>query len=545
LRSLKDVISTSDRTAWAVEVGRDKTTVSPVRPAEFAERYLFRSVPKIVLTSATLTEDTARYLGISSADYNYHEVAEGFDPRRRPFIFVPTTRVDFRMGEGDTRIWMNKIDKFIGTRLDRKGIIHAVSYSRARDIVSRSKYSDAMMTHSTHDARQVIDEFKRADAPAILVSPAVETGFDFPDSECRWQVVTKVPFVDGRSALIKARKSDDANYVNYLAAKKLVQMVGRGTRSADDFCECIAPDTPVLRDDLRWIAAENLNEGDRLLAVEENGNGYGVRAPGASARRRWTWSFVEKSKVSRMPRMEVILEDRTVICTPNHQWLVFGRGPQIARMLVWRRTDELTADDKLIVALPVWEDSQDWLSGWLAGFYDGEGCLVQRHGKRNPNVTGVVAVQSVGLTAEFAKKMHADCGFNCLVVRRNKPQQPHWKRQEYFRIGGGLTEALRFLGQVRPQRLLDKFMSSERGEQLVKRGLSRVERVVRLSDGPICSLQTSSKTYIAAGLVAHNTAIFDDHFLWFRNRAHFPHWFRSAWVQSKEIPQPLDVSRFS
>lgn len=242
VRGLKDVVESTDDTAWAVDEQRDRVVVSPVRAAEFSERYLFRDIPRLLLTSATLTPDTARYLGIPDTDFHYHEITRGFDPRRRPFIYVPTVRVDHRMGEGETRIWMNRVDNWIAPRLDRKGVIHARSYVRAREIATRSKFREAMFVHTPQNAREVIEAFKRAKPPAILVSPAVEEGWDFPAEQCRWQIVAKIPFIDGRNALIKARKDDDPGYTNYLAAQTLIQMVGRGSRSADDWCESFIAD---------------------------------------------------------------------------------------------------------------------------------------------------------------------------------------------------------------------------------------------------------------------------------------------------------------
>lgn len=249
-RALLEVVESLPTTHWAVDevknssgVGTTKIQIAPVRPAEFAERYLFRGIPRVVLTSATLTPDTPRYLGVDPLDMDYREVGNGFDPRRRPLIYVPRVRVDYRMDEGNARILQNAIDSVIGARLDRKGIIHARSYARMRDLVAKSKWRDLFHWHSAHDARETIEAFRRAPAPAILVSPSVEEGFDFHGDECRYQIIAKVPFVDARSTLMKARKAEEPGYVNYLAALSLIQMVGRGTRSEEDWCETFIFDT--------------------------------------------------------------------------------------------------------------------------------------------------------------------------------------------------------------------------------------------------------------------------------------------------------------
>jgi Rad3-related DNA helicase len=247
-RNLAELAKMDDDTTadWVIESTKRGVRFSPVWADPFAELYLFRSVPRVVLASATLSSGTAKYLGIENS--TYLEAGSGFDPERRPFTYIPTTRVDRNMTEGQVRQWMNRIDNIIADRLDRKGIIHTRSYARARLIMERSRHHDILVGHSSSDARSVIERFKNSSEPMVLVSPSVETGYDFPGDECRFQIIAKVPFIDGRSPVIKARTSTDKHYLNYIAALSLVQMVGRGMRSADDRCE-----TFILDDHWTWF----------------------------------------------------------------------------------------------------------------------------------------------------------------------------------------------------------------------------------------------------------------------------------------------------
>lgn len=252
LRSLANhlgVITASPATTrWAVESGNDRITIDAVRVADFTESLVYRGIPRVIGASATVTRAMAAHLGMPETDLEYREVGDGYDPRRRPVVYVPTVRVDHRMVEGQTRILMSKIDRYIAARSDRKGIIHARSYYRAREIARRSEHADRMLVHGVEDARFVIEKFRRSTEPLILVSPSVEEGFDFPHDLARWQIVVKVPFIDGRSALIKARKADDPSYVNYLAAQSLIQMCGRSTRSEDDWSEVV-----IFDDHFSWF----------------------------------------------------------------------------------------------------------------------------------------------------------------------------------------------------------------------------------------------------------------------------------------------------
>lgn len=530
-----DVAIPGMQTDWIAEKTDDGALFSPVWAHAYAEEYLFRGIPKVVLTSATLQRAVARYLGIDDAVMDYSEFASAFDPRRRPLIYIPTTTVDRNMTEGQVRIWVNRIDGIIDGRLDRKGIIHTRSYDRALLIMQRSRHRNILISHDRRSTKDAIERFKRASAPHVLVSPSVEEGYDFPGDQARYQILAKVPFVDSRSLILQARQKSDKTYLNYLTALSIIQQVGRGMRAADDHCECVSPETLILTSDLRWVAAGSLRPGSRLLAVEENA------PPGVGKHRCWRWSTVEKHKIlPKSPRVRVWAEGVNVVCTPNHPWLVYGRGAHQARMLVWRRTDELTRDDHLIRALPLWDENRSWESGWAAGFTDGEGCLILRRGTRNPNATGLIISQNNGITADFAEELLGELEFD--FHRLTKTMRGRMtKDAAKFLIKGGYPEILRYLGSIRPVRLLDKFMSSTRNEKFQRIGLHKIIQVQHLSPGPICSMQTSTATYLAEGLVAHNSMIIDDHWSWSRaamlKQGLFPRWFKAAWRDEAQIPR--------
>lgn len=147
---------------------------------------------------------------------------------------------------------MNKIDSILATRLDRKVIIHAVSYDRARFIVANSRYGKDMILHGTTDMAHQINRFRMKKAPAILVSPSVREGYDFPYDECEVQIIAKVPFVNMTSEVVKARRKHDKRYTDYLAVMALVQSAGRGMRAVDDMCETFIVDASV-----GWLIARN------------------------------------------------------------------------------------------------------------------------------------------------------------------------------------------------------------------------------------------------------------------------------------------------
>jgi Rad3-related DNA helicase len=237
---------------WVVDQQEDAWAFEPLWPAAYAESWLYRGAQSVVMLSATITPKTLQYLGLAPADYTFVETPSPFDPARRPIYHYapePQLRVTHKMTESDVGNWVTRIDQVIRGRLDRKGIIHTVSYARARELMKRSSFRQHMLTHTSSRATQrTVEEFKRSAAPCILVSPAVHTGYDFPGRECEYTIVAKVPFPDTRAGAAKARNTADPDWGAYRAATTLVQMTGRGMRSASDRNECF-----VVDDTIAWV----------------------------------------------------------------------------------------------------------------------------------------------------------------------------------------------------------------------------------------------------------------------------------------------------
>jgi Rad3-related DNA helicase len=191
-------------------------------------------------------------LGIPGDALTWHEAPSDFPVARRPVYYVPCVKVDYKADESQIRLWLATIDNFIRQRRDRKGIIHAVSYARAKQIHAYSEFASSMIMHDRWDTREAVERFKQAGPGAILVSPSVTTGYDFPMQQCEWQIISKIPFPDRRSPVTAARTAHDPNYPAYIAMQELVQAVGRGMRSADDQCE-----TAIFDENCGWFMRRN------------------------------------------------------------------------------------------------------------------------------------------------------------------------------------------------------------------------------------------------------------------------------------------------
>lgn len=232
---------------WVVDETEWGYQFDPIRVGRYAESTLFLKIPKVILASATLRPKTLKMLNVG--EFGFTEVDSSFPVERCPVYHVPGARMDNRTSPGEYVVWGMRMDQIIRNRLDRKGIIQTVSFERAKYIKDRSEFSQYMVMNKRGDpTSKMINQFKFASKPRILVSPSVSTGYDFPYDACEYQIIAKVPFPDSRSKIVAARQAIDREYGPYIAMQTLVQSCGRDMRADDDQSEVF-----VVDDHIKWF----------------------------------------------------------------------------------------------------------------------------------------------------------------------------------------------------------------------------------------------------------------------------------------------------
>ena len=250
-----------------------------------------------------------------------------------------------------------------------------------------------------------------------------------------------------------------------------------------NFGFCVGLGTRVLTDDFRWVPAETLQEGDGLLAFDEHGP------------RQWRHGEVTATAIRELPGREIELEDGTVLfATLDHKWLVSGKygGPR------WCTTRHLRPTlTKFLRYLTPWEPDLSYDGGWLAGMFDGEGSL-GRGGPTNRQCCLSLS-QKDGPIARRVIDLLEQRGFDVAVYdREDSVLRIHVK--------GGFPEAVRAMGTLRPQRLMNKVYTRDLPRLQARTGTQRVgiRRAGPVEVRPVVVLTTSTATFFAEGFGAHN-----------------------------------------
>lgn len=226
--------------------------VRPIWGAPFAEHALFRGAKKHLLMSATIIHPNymAQTLGIKAEDFRYVSLPSPFPAMSRRVIDVARVKVNYKTTPGQFQVVIDQMDEIIASRPGDKGIIHAVSYARAQQILKQSANRHRMITHTSGKGQKelAIKQFAAAGPGAILVSPSVGVGEDFgKDDGCRMQFFVKFPFPSLGDPIVQARAQEVPDSPWYEADMAFVQAVGRGMRTPTDYC-----DSYVLDAGARW-----------------------------------------------------------------------------------------------------------------------------------------------------------------------------------------------------------------------------------------------------------------------------------------------------
>ena len=245
-------VATMDLGNWVVDVSPITVSFAPIEVKDECKELLFGDIGHNIVTSASVNYKTAEMLGLEEDDFDTVEYPHTFPIKNRLVTHVQGARISARSSGEDFKEWIKTADRIIGARQDRKGIFHTVSYERRDFVMSHSNYAHLMMSHNRADTVKMVQRFKYAEPPKVLVSPSMSTGWDFPYNECEFQIIGKVPYPDTRNKITAARVKNDKDYAPYLAMQQLVQACGRGCRAEDDHCENF-----VIDDNIGWFLRSN------------------------------------------------------------------------------------------------------------------------------------------------------------------------------------------------------------------------------------------------------------------------------------------------
>lgn len=288
---------------------------------------------------------------------------------------------------------------------------------------------------------------------------------------------------------------------------------------------CLDPDTKVLTADLRWVRIEDIKVGDELVAVDEgetleerkkkcadayqdrkkNGPKGRVKGQKQVRRERKMRTAVVQGKWDTFsPALEILFEDgRKIVCSHEHKFLSKQRGGVEP---VWYEAKHLCVGSEVRSVTTPWEEST-YDDGWYGGFLDGEGSMSQ---SSDPG-TDVCVAQRFNAALDRARKYLTDRGYSYREEIDTRSMTPSGKLGKdpvaKLFIGRG-DELFRLMGQTRPSRFIQrrwwegKCLPGKRSAST--NTWAKIVSIRLLPAQRLVDIQTSTRTFIAEGLVTHN-----------------------------------------
>jgi hypothetical protein len=265
---------------------------------------------------------------------------------------------------------------------------------------------------------------------------------------------------------------------------------------------CLTPETKVLTADLRWVSIDTIQEGDELVSVDE----HPIQVEGKQKADRKMRTAKVQARMEREHETLTLVLDTGVrlTATPEHPFLCRRRGSVSTE---WRKTGDMRVGDDIRRLVNTWgeSDAEDY---WLGGLIDGEGCL-RRKDKAG---TELSVAQVPGDVLDRARD----------IMQR---KYPHYREEIDKRKGGESSklgnqpvhklvlqraeDLFQILGKSRPVRFRGARWWEGKGLPGKKIGgqWTKIVEIIPAGVQRVINIQTETGTFIAEGVVSHNTTI--------------------------------------
>lgn len=203
--------------------------ISSMMPLLLGEYNLFMT--------ATMSPNFAKTtMNLDPKNTAFIEAPQTFDSESRPLMFVGKTNLNYAaMKDPATFVDMGKIiNHIVDHHAGQKGIVMTPSFYVTKTLASKIKGTRVFEHTQGTNASDIVADFKRYSGAAILLSPSIFEGLDFPDDDSRYQIIVKSPFASLGDLRIKRIANEYSEIYREITLYKILQGIGRSIRSPRD-----------------------------------------------------------------------------------------------------------------------------------------------------------------------------------------------------------------------------------------------------------------------------------------------------------------------
>ena len=228
--------------------GNNYVIFKPVIIANYTHQLFSKGDIRIFFSGTIGSKDHfCRYLGLSPKETMLISKDLNFPVTNRPIYLDYAGNMSGTNNQTGEPNWKNplalaKINYLVNSHGLENGVIHTASTEQAKWIAQKVDVDHEMFlvkskTRKKEKNREnIIQDFKESEESSILIGAGIKDGVDLPDDECRWQILSKVPYARWYGQ-VKERGAKDNEWFNYNAIIKILQAYGRGVRHSNDYCK--------------------------------------------------------------------------------------------------------------------------------------------------------------------------------------------------------------------------------------------------------------------------------------------------------------------
>jgi Rad3-related DNA helicase len=244
-----------------------KLNARPLYAGWFARHKFFKGQASQYLMQSATIIDSAMYMKeLDIVGSPYIQEVSPFDINKcRPVFCMNSGIMTYKEISNSMLRIVKDINLIMACYAGKKGIIHTVSYDLQKRLAEAFKDNSRCMFMDNFNKEEMLKSFDES-SDAVLFSPALTEGFDGKGDRLRFQVLIKIPYPSLGDLRVKIKAERDRKWYMYETKKPIIQAVGRGMRSEDDWC-----DFYVLDNAFEKFVAQNMPKEFQNTVVSGRG----------------------------------------------------------------------------------------------------------------------------------------------------------------------------------------------------------------------------------------------------------------------------------
>lgn len=208
-----------------------------------AVKYILTKTPRQIMVTATAGDEESfkSNIGVNFVDnkFIFERMNSTFDFTKSPIYIIGKTKMTYANKNTALKEISSMTYKLCEKFSQMKGMIQTSSYEITKYIIDNAplEIRNRLICYNNSKEKAAAIQTHLFSTDSILIGPSINEGIDLPGDECRFIIITKVPFPNLSDNLVKAKIEYFPNWYSVTTSNSIIQGIGRGNRFKDDWCK--------------------------------------------------------------------------------------------------------------------------------------------------------------------------------------------------------------------------------------------------------------------------------------------------------------------